>query len=208
MSAVSFFTAVMASDGSAWRSRDVDVEDCSDLDDLSDLLRGAAVGEHPVLCVIEREDGWFALVRVDGEDDPRLFVSDLAAAVRGHYEPVLSPAADVDADLPGVHAPERSAAADPTSAPDEEERTDDEVEHDTEAEADLEDALDGEKLVQPDPDPEPVDPWAGDPGLLADLGVSAEQLLDLVEDNQDDPATVLSAVGEVCGFDELIEALR
>jgi putative tRNA adenosine deaminase-associated protein len=210
MSAVSFFTAVMASDGSSWRSRDVDVEDCSDLDDLSDLLRGAAVGEHPVLCVIEREDGWFALVRVDGEDDPRLFVSDFAAAVRGHYEPVLAPAADVDTDVPGVHAYERAAAgpgvADAGAA--EAERTDDEVEHDAEAQADLEEALDGGTLVQPDPDPEPVDVWAGDPALLTDLGVSAEQLLDLVEEHADDPAAVLSAVGEVCGFDELIEALR
>ncbi len=206
---MSFFTAVMASDGSTWRSRDVDVEDCSDLDDLSDLLRGVSVGEHPVLCVIEREDGWFALVRVDGEDDPRLFVSDLASALRGHYEPVLSSAADVDTDVPGVHAFERTPAATAAVAPDEpEERTDDEVEHDAEATADLEEALDGEKLVQPDPDPEPVDLWAGDPGLLADLGVTAEQLLDLVEEHQDDPAAVLSAVGEVCGFDELIEALR
>ena len=205
---MSFFTAVMASDGSAWRPRDVDVEDCSDLDDLSDLLRGAAVGEHPVLCVIECEDGWFDLVRVAGEDDPRLFVSDFASAVRGHYEPVLSPAADVDTDVPGVHAFERSAATSAAPAPDAEERTDDEVEHDAEATADLEEALDGGTLVQPDPDPEPVDLWAGDPGLLGDLGVSAEQLLDLVEENQDDPAAVLSAVGEVCGFDELIEALR
>lgn len=203
---MSFFTAVMASDGSAWRSRDVDVEDCSDLDDLAALMRGAAVGDQPVLCVIEREDGWFALVRVDGEDDPRLFVSDLASALRGHYEPVLASAADVEVDVPGVHAYERPVAA-PVDEPDDA-RTDHEVEHDAEAEADLEEALDGEKLVQPDPDPEPVDLWAGDPALLTDLGVSVTRLLELVEDNQDDPATVLSAVGEDCGFDELIEALR
>ncbi len=206
MTAVSFFTAVMASDGSAWRARDVDVEDCADLDDLADLMRSAAVEDGPVLCVIEREDGWFALVRVDGEDDPRLFVSDLAPALRGHYEPVLSSAADVEVDVPGVHAYERVAAAPAEESDDE--RTDDEVEHDVEAEAELVEALDGEKLVQPDPDPEPVDLWAGDPALLDDLGVSASRLLELVEDNQDDPATVLSAVGEACGFDELIEALR
>ena len=203
---MSFFTAVMASDGSSWRARDVDVEDCADLDDLSDLMRAAAVEDGPVLCVIEREDGWFALVRVDGEDDPRLFVSDLASALRGHYEPVLASAADVEVDVPGVHAYERVVAA-PAVASDDD-RSDDEVEHDAEAEAELEEALDGEKLVQPDPDPEPVDLWAGDPALLDDLGVSASRLLELVEDNQDDPAAVLSAVGEVCGFDDLIEALR
>lgn len=203
---MSFFTAVMASDGSSWRARDVDVEDCSDLDDLADLLRGAAVGDEPVLCVIEREDGWFALVRVDGVEDPRLFVSDLPSALRGHYEPVLSTAADVDVDVPGVHAYERTPVV--AATPADEPRTDDEVEHDAGAVAELEEALDGEKLVQPDPDPEPIDLWAGDPALLTDLGVGARQLLDLVEEHQDDPATVLTAVGEVCGFDELIEALR
>ena len=206
MTAVSFFTAVMASDGSSWRARDVDVEDCTDLDDLADLMRAAAVEDGPVLCVIEREDGWFAVVRVDGEDDPRLFVSDLASALRGHYEPVLGSAADIEVDVPGVHAYERVAAAPAEESDDD--RTDDELEHDAEAEAELEEALDGEKLVQPDPDPEPVDLWAGDPALMTDLGVGASRLLELVEDNPDDPATVLAAVGEACGFDELIEALR
>ncbi len=206
MAAVSFFTAVLASDGSSWRARDVDVEDCSDLDDLADLLRGAAHDDEPVLCVIEREDGWFAVVRVDGAEDPRLFVSDLPSALSGHYEPVLATAADVDVAVPGVHAYERTPAA--TAEPAAEPRLDAEVEHDAQAEAELVEALDGEKPVQPDPDPVPVDLWAGDPALLTDLGVPARRLIDLVEENQDDPATVLTAVGEVCGFDELIEALR
>ncbi|GAB4064869.1 hypothetical protein GCM10028777_12560 [Angustibacter speluncae] len=203
---MSFFTAVMASDGSSWRARDVDVEDCADLDDLADLMRGVALGDDPVLCVIEREDGWFALVRVDGEDDPRLFVSDYAAAMAGHYEPVLSAAGDVDAEVPaGTHAYERPAA---DGDADDDEPTDEEAEHDAQAEADMAEALGGSSFVQPDPDPEPVDLWAGDPGLLSDLGVSATRLVELVDDNQDDPAAVLAAVGEVCGFDDLVEALR
>jgi hypothetical protein len=44
--------------------------------------------------------------------------------------------------------------------------------------------------------------------MLSDLGLSAQQLVALVTENPDDPATALNGIGEVLGFDELIEALR
>ncbi len=96
MGSVAYFTAVIARAGASWRSRDVEIDDANTLEDLTDALRGVAVGDQPVLAVIEHEDEWFALVRVDGDDEPRLFVSDLAAASRSHYGPLLAPAADVD----------------------------------------------------------------------------------------------------------------
>jgi putative tRNA adenosine deaminase-associated protein len=96
MGAVAYFTAVIARAGSAWRARDVEVDDASSLEDLTDALRGVAVGDQPVLAVIEHEDEWFALVRVDGDDEPRLFVSDLYSASHSRYGPLLAPAADVD----------------------------------------------------------------------------------------------------------------
>jgi len=95
---VAYFTAVLARTGPDWRARDLEVDDVATLDDLTDQLRGVAVGDQPVLAVIEHEDEWFALVRVDGEEDPRLFVSDLAAASRSHYGSLLATAADVDSD--------------------------------------------------------------------------------------------------------------
>jgi putative tRNA adenosine deaminase-associated protein len=96
MGAVAYFTAVIARAGSAWRARDVEVDDAASLEDLTDALRSVAVGDQPVLAVIEHEDEWFALVRVDGDDEPRLFVSDLYSASHSHYGPLLAPAADVD----------------------------------------------------------------------------------------------------------------
>ena len=96
MGAVAYFTAVIARAGSAWRARDVEVDDATSLEDLTDALRGVAVGDQPVLAVIEHEDEWFALVRIDGDDEPRLFVSDLYSASHSHYGPLLAPAADVD----------------------------------------------------------------------------------------------------------------
>jgi putative tRNA adenosine deaminase-associated protein len=98
MRAVAYFTAVMARAGAQWRARDVEVDDSANLEDLTDQLRAVAVGDQPVLALIEHEDEWFALVRVDGEDDPRLFVSDLGAASRSTYGPLLATAADVDSD--------------------------------------------------------------------------------------------------------------
>ncbi len=73
-----------------------EVDDATSLEDLTDALRAVAFGDQPVLAVVEHEDEWFAVVRVDGDDEPRLFVSDLGAASVGRYGALLAPAADVD----------------------------------------------------------------------------------------------------------------
>ncbi len=71
-------------------------------------------------------------------------------------------------------------------------------------EAEDADDEDGEKE-----DEEPkVAAWAGETDLLEDLGVSGRTLRKLVEENGDDPGTVLAEVGEVVGFVELLDALR
>ena len=96
MSAVPYFTAVVARSGSGWKARDVEVDDADDLHGLADSLRTVAVDDQPVLALVEHEDAWFALVRVDGGEDPRLFVSNLGAAIQSHYGELLAPAADVN----------------------------------------------------------------------------------------------------------------
>lgn len=96
MWSVAYFTAVIAKVGRSWKARDVEVDDAETLDELADALRSAAVDDQPVLAVVEHEDEWFALVRVDAEEEPRLFVSDLAAASHSPYGEILAPAADVD----------------------------------------------------------------------------------------------------------------
>ncbi|MFN0281523.1 MAG: tRNA adenosine deaminase-associated protein [Kineosporiaceae bacterium] len=179
MSAVAYFTAVLARSGRIWRARDVEVDDAPTLDDLADSLRAVAVGDEPVLAVVEHEDEWFAIVRVDGEELPRLFVSDLAAASGSHYGALLAPAADVDteADLDDVKDADDEEDDDEDDAPPEE----------------LEVVLAA---------------WAGETDLLEDLGVPGRTLRKLVEDNADDPGAVLAEVGESVGFADLLEALR
>jgi putative tRNA adenosine deaminase-associated protein len=95
---VAYFTAVIARTGHGWKARDVEVDDASSLDDLAAALRSVAIDDQPVVAVVEHEDEWFALIRVDGEDEPRLFVSDFGASSRSHYGDLLATAADVDVD--------------------------------------------------------------------------------------------------------------
>ncbi len=177
---MAYFTAVLARSGRAWKARDVEIDDAKTLEDLTEVLRAAAVDDQPVLAVVEHEDEWFALVRVDGEEEPRLFVSDLAAAAHSHYGEVLSSAADVDVEEDDLDA----------------------------AGGDEDEEDDGEEDEEPEPVEPVVRAWAGEPDLLDDLGVSGRTLRKLVEENGDDPGAVLADVGETVGFAELLEALR
>jgi putative tRNA adenosine deaminase-associated protein len=179
---VAYFTAVIARAGHSWRARDLEVDDAASLDELADLLRAVAVEDEPVLAVVEHEDEWFAIVRVDGEELPRLFVSDLGAASGSHYGELLAPAADVDSDE------------------DDEPRAEDDEDGEGESEDDEEDAV--------APAEEAIAAWAGETDLLEDLGVPGRTLRKLVEDNADDPGAVLAEVGETVGFADLLAALR
>ncbi len=91
---MSYFTAVVARADGAWSARDVDVEEVADLTDLIERLREVEDGEEPVLLLLEREDDWWAIVRVDGDDDARVFVSNAAGAQRSPYAELLAPPDD------------------------------------------------------------------------------------------------------------------
>jgi putative tRNA adenosine deaminase-associated protein len=87
---VSYFTAVLAREGRLWTVHDLDVDAEADLAELTVDLRAVAEADEPVLLLVEREDAWWAVVRVDGEEDPRVFVSDIAGASASAYAEVLA----------------------------------------------------------------------------------------------------------------------
>lgn len=218
---MSYFTAVLARHGKGWRVLDLDVDDAEDLEELADLVRGGLPGAGPGLAIIEREDSWFALVRVDEDGEPRPFVSDLRESLRSRYAVVLEAAADVDIpeELDGladaVGDDEAEAEDDETDAAptDSDDDVDDEI---SDEEDEPEDVIAGAReALNPDlSDLEadgvvrPSRAWAGDPGLLEDLGVSAADLVQLTVEEADDPAAALAGIGEACGFDEQLDALR
>jgi putative tRNA adenosine deaminase-associated protein len=114
---VSYFTAVLARDGEKWFAHDVDVEDLEDVRELTVALRSVAIDEEPVLLLVEREDAWWAVVRVDADDDPRTFVSDLRGASASPYATVLAldelDASDEDDDIePGTPSGDFDVLAD------------------------------------------------------------------------------------------------
>lgn len=94
---MSYFTAVVAREGRTWVAHDLDVDSVEDLDELAGEIRTVVDDEDLALVLVEREDVWWAVVRLDGEDDPRIFVSDRAGATSSPYSSILD-IADDDAD--------------------------------------------------------------------------------------------------------------
>jgi putative tRNA adenosine deaminase-associated protein len=86
---VPYFTAALARTGSRWVARDLEVDPDVDLRSLADRMRAVAYDDEPVLLILEHEDEWFALVRVDAEDDPRVFLSDVPVIARSPYAELL-----------------------------------------------------------------------------------------------------------------------
>lgn len=72
-----YFAAVFTLVADAWSGDEAEL-DITSLDDVADLMRDSSAGD-PTLLLIEQDDEWFAVLRQDGDDDPRVFISDLRA---------------------------------------------------------------------------------------------------------------------------------
>ncbi|MFI1466801.1 hypothetical protein [Streptomyces wuyuanensis] len=162
-----YFAALLARTEDGWVASDTELDDVETLSDLTDLARDASVNEDTVLAFIEQEDTWFGIVRVDGEDDPRVFVSDAASAARSSYGAMLT---------------------DELLGKDEE---DDELDS-----LDLDGTEDGEPETEEetadDSDAVPIGPL-GDFDVLADLGMSSKELRLLSSDALTEIADTLGA---------------
>ncbi|MFE2065757.1 putative tRNA adenosine deaminase-associated protein [Streptomyces sp. Ag109_O5-1] len=174
-----YFAALLARTEDGWEASDTELDDVETLSDLADLAReSASDADDTVLVFIEQEDAWFGVVRIDGEEDPRVFVSSAAAAARSSYGELLltdemlgrEPKDDAD-DLDAL---------------------------------DLDGTEDGEPETEDDEDTDtsavPAGP-VGDTGILEDLGVSAKELLALSDD-------ALSEIAEALGAAEVLETVR
>jgi putative tRNA adenosine deaminase-associated protein len=75
---VSYFAAVLSRVAKNWRAVEVDLDDCESLDDIVETAR--EIPGDVRLLVLEQDDEYAVLARVDGADDPRVFLSDGHAA--------------------------------------------------------------------------------------------------------------------------------
>ncbi|MCJ1678796.1 hypothetical protein MTF65_15870 [Streptomyces sp. APSN-46.1] len=181
-----YFAALLARTEDGWEASDMELDAVESLSDLIDLARSAAVDDDTVVALIEQEDAWFGVIRVDGEEDPRYFVSNASAASRSSYGSMLTDELlgsdeeddELDElDLDGTEDGEEDAIAAFTDEDDD---------------ADEEGGTGAE--------PVPAGPL-GDPRLLDDLGVSHKQLMTL----DGDP---LTEIADSLGATEVLEAVR
>ncbi|WP_030251503.1 MULTISPECIES: hypothetical protein [unclassified Streptomyces] len=178
-----YFAALLARTEDGWEASDTELDDVETLSDLADLAREASPDEDTVLVLIEQEDAWFGVVRVDGEEDPRIYVSDAAAAARSSYGEILltdellgrdpDDGDDLDAlDLDGTEDGE----------PDEDDES-----------GDVAGAAGSAEAVPHGP--------VGDARILDDLGVSEKELRSMVTD-------AVNEIAESLGASETLEAVR
>ncbi|WP_411109692.1 hypothetical protein [Streptomyces sp. c-19] len=176
-----YFAALLARTEDGWEASDTELDDVETLSDLTELAREAS-DDDTVIVFIEQEDAWFGIVRVEGEEDPRIYVSDGAAAARSSYGEILTREILGD-DLDDIV---------------------DELES-----LDLDGTEDGEPLDGvPDEDEEtsvaaeavPAAP-VGDRLILADLGMPPADLLALESD-------ALAEIADALGAAEVLEAVR
>ncbi|GAA2615127.1 MULTISPECIES: hypothetical protein [Streptomyces] len=181
-----YFAALLARTEDGWEASDMELDDVESLSDLIDLARSAAVDDDTVVALIEQEDAWFGVVRVDGEEDPRYFVSNASAAARSSYGSMLTKellGSDEeddeldDLDLDGTEDGEEDAVA-----------------------AFTDEDADEDEVGGTGAEPVPAGPL-GDPGLLDDLGVTNKQLMTLDGD-------ALSEIADSLGATEVLEAVR
>ncbi|WP_328442403.1 hypothetical protein OHA71_26885 [Streptomyces sp. NBC_00444] len=177
-----YFAALLARTEDGWEASDTELDDVETLSDLADLARESSTDDDTVLVLIEQEDAWFGVVRVDGEDDPRIYVSDAAAAARSSYGEILltdellgrDPGDDDVADL-------------------------DSLDLDGTEDGESEDDADGED-DSPSAEAVPHGP-VGDVRVLDDLGVSEKELLTLSDD-------ALTQIADALGASDILEAVR
>ena len=75
---MTYFAAVLSRINDVWSGDELDLEVVEDLDGLVERLRDAADGGTALL-FLEEDDEYVAIVRVDDDLDPRIFISDARA---------------------------------------------------------------------------------------------------------------------------------
>jgi putative tRNA adenosine deaminase-associated protein len=97
---VSYFAAALVRVDGDWSARELDLSEVNDLEELADAMRDLD-GGGPALLLLEQDDEWLGVVRVDGDDDPRVFLSDRLAVEVSEVAAILwdeEPAAPVESD--------------------------------------------------------------------------------------------------------------
>jgi putative tRNA adenosine deaminase-associated protein len=114
---MSYFASVLARTGDRWRGIEITLEDCESITDIADAALDVP-GELR-LVLIEQDDEYAAIVRIDhDDDDPRVFLSDghaadnypMAAMIAEDLAEIGEAEPGEDADLLGDAPPAHDSA--------------------------------------------------------------------------------------------------
>ncbi|GGU48300.1 putative tRNA adenosine deaminase-associated protein [Streptomyces cavourensis] len=199
-----YFAALLARTEDGWEASDTELDDVETLSDLTDLAQEASVDEDTVLVYIEQEDAWFGILRVDGEEDPRIYVSDASAAARSSYGEILltdellgrEPGAEDEIaaleELVDLDGTEDGEPTGPTAEATSSSATTATATATTDTNATSDSDFDSDAV--------PAGP-IGELGILADFGISEKDLLTLRTD-------ALTEIADALGASEVLEAVR
>ena len=103
---MTYFAAALARTDAGWSGRELDLGEMDDLETLAEELRDlSGNSEGPALLLLEEDDEYVAVVRVDGGTgglgEPRVFLSDRRAVLDSDVAAMLwedSPLEDVEED--------------------------------------------------------------------------------------------------------------
>jgi putative tRNA adenosine deaminase-associated protein len=193
--AVAYFAALLKRSADRWQARDADLDEIEDIAGLVEFMREVPDDEEDeeepdtTVLLLEQEEVWFAVVRLDAEEDPRVFVSDVAAVSRSAYGELL-----LSVGLTPV-GPDGEPADELEGEPEEPEEEEDDAE--------LEDLAE----IEPDERRPLRSGPAGDALLLEDFDVPAAKLAGLCRVGLP-PADALADVAEALGAAEELEEVR
>jgi putative tRNA adenosine deaminase-associated protein len=91
---VTYVASALARINGAWFGDDVELVDVEDLDGVVELLR-EVIGDDAEtgLMFVEEDDEWFAILRIDADGDPRVFMSDARVVSSSDIAPLFAEAA-------------------------------------------------------------------------------------------------------------------
>jgi putative tRNA adenosine deaminase-associated protein len=179
---VSYFAAAVVKDADGWSAAKVSLSGAADVEDVADRVRDVEPAAEISLLFVEADDTYLAILRLDYGEDLRIFGSDVAFAEESRLGALL---------LGDLAQPPEELASSVLDIPD---LGDEE--------------LDTEQDEEPDvAAPAAADP-AGDADLLADLGLSADRLLELCGNDGMMPSDITAEVCQAIGCGDDIEELR
>lgn len=115
---MTYVATALARGDQTWSGGEVDLDETEDLDGVIDVLRDLSVDGAAVLLLVEENDEWFGIVRVEGDAEPRCFLSDARVLEQSDLAVLLfedAPGAEVEGE---DEESSISAEGDPAGDPD------------------------------------------------------------------------------------------